>query len=195
MSVESIAIALHHSQAKGTAKIVLIGIANHDGDGGAWPSVATLAHYAGVDARNVQRALDKLVGLGEIRREVQAGGDQRVPDHRRPNRYHFLLRCPHNCDRTRQHKTRHHALVDLEMEGVAQTSPGGDSATGGVAQTSPKPSTKPTTTDDALERRVSNRASESRWAEDRCPGNWMDGTHQLGKFRKCIHCHEAPVSA
>jgi hypothetical protein len=129
MSVESIAIALHHSRAKGTAKLVLIGIANHDGDGGAWPSVATLAHYAGVDARNVQRAIDKLVALGEIRKDVQAGGDIRVPDHRRPNRYRFLLECPHNCDRTRNHRTRHRELIEpdpIDMRhGVAAAPPGG----------------------------------------------------------------------
>lgn len=195
MSVESIAIALHHSRSKGTAKIVLIGIANHDGDGGAWPSVATLARYAGVDARSVQRALDKLVGLHEIRREVQQGGDERVPDHRRPNRYRFLLACPYNCDRTKQHKTRHHDLLDPEIDGVTPVSPGDASVTGRVTPVSPKPSSNQTTTDDALERRVSNRASESSWAEDRCPGNWKDGTHQLGKFGKCLHCYEAPVTA
>jgi hypothetical protein len=161
VSVESLAIALHHSRAKGTAKLVLIGIANHDGDGGAWPSVATLAHYAAVDARNVQRALDKLVNLGEIRRDVQAGGDSRVPDHRRPNRYRFLLECPHNCDRTRQHRTRHHELVNLETEGVAPASPGGASAGGGVAPASPKPSTNQTTTADHPERRVSKRANSA----------------------------------
>lgn len=170
MSVESLAIALHHSQAKGSAKLVLIGIANHDGDGGAWPSVATLAHYAGVDARNVQRALDKLVTLGEIRREVQAGGDIRVPDHRRPNRYHFLLRCPHNCDRTRNHKTRH-TLSAFAEEGVTPASPGDGSATGGVAPASPKPSSNQTTTDENSKRYVGKRAREDapcghRWIKD-----------------------------
>lgn len=159
MSVESLAIALHHSRASGTAKIVLIGIANHDGDGGAWPSVATLAHYARVDARSVQRALDKLVGLGEIRRDVQAGGDSRVPDHRRPNRYRFLLECPHNCDRTRQHRTRHHELVSTEPEGVTLASPGDTGVTGGVTLASPKPSMNQTTREDHLERRVVKRAT------------------------------------
>jgi hypothetical protein len=160
VSVESLAIALHHSRAKGTAKLVLIGIANHDGDGGAWPSVATLAHYAGVDARNVQRALDRLVTLGEIRRDVQAGGDHRVPDHRRPNRYRFLLECPHTCDRTRNHRTRNRGMFEPDQDnmrnGVAPASPGDESATGGVAPASPKPSSNQTTTDDPLERRVSN---------------------------------------
>ena len=66
MSVESMAIALHHSRSKGTAKVVLLGIANHDGDGGAYPTVATLAKYANVSRANVQKALTKLESLGEI---------------------------------------------------------------------------------------------------------------------------------
>lgn len=161
MSVESIAIALHHSEAKGTAKLVLVGIANHDGDGGAWPSVATLAHYAGVDARSVQRAIDKLERLGEVRREVQAGGDLRVPDHRRPNRYHFLLRCPHTCDRTRNHRTRH-TLESFDSDPVTSVSPGDVSVTPPVTSVSPKPSLNQTTRDDQRKSSVGNRARARR---------------------------------
>jgi DNA-binding GntR family transcriptional regulator len=80
MSVESMAIALHHSRAKGTAKLVLIGIANHDGDGGAWPSVDTLAKYAGVHRRNVQRALQQLEELHEIEIVRNGGGDHSIAD-------------------------------------------------------------------------------------------------------------------
>ena len=64
MSVEAISLVLNHSKAKGTAKVVLIGIANHDGDGGSWPSHETLARYAQVDERNVRDAIKKLVDLG-----------------------------------------------------------------------------------------------------------------------------------
>lgn len=157
MSVESIAIALHHSRAKGTAKLVLIGIANHDGDGGAWPSVATLAAYAACDARSVQRALATLVNLGEVHREVQAGGDHRVPEHRRPNRYRFLLECPPQCDRTRNHRTsRHAAILDENLDRVTPVSPGDASVTGGVTPVSPKPSSNQTSTTEKKERRVSN---------------------------------------
>ncbi|MFD8769546.1 helix-turn-helix domain-containing protein [Microbacterium oxydans] len=104
MSVESIAVALHHSRATGAAKLVLIGIANHDGDGGAWPSVATLAKYAGVDPRSARRAVEQLEKLHEVKREIQAGGDRRTADHARPNLYRFLLRCPANCDRSSKHR-------------------------------------------------------------------------------------------
>lgn len=104
MSVEAIAIALHHSKAKGTAKLVLLGIANHDGDGGAWPSKSTLAKYANVDQRNVDRAIKTLVSLAEIRVGVSAGGRSNTPDYLRPNLYHFLVECPSYCDRSRQHR-------------------------------------------------------------------------------------------
>lgn len=191
MSVESLSIALHHSRATGTAKIVLIGIANHDGDGGAWPAVATLAKYANTTARNVQKALTRLEELGEIKRRIQGGGNWQTADHMRPNLYEFRLRCPASCDRTRSHRTRLHELVDP----LSVATPGVAGDTPPLSVATPEPSTNQTTTDDALERQVSNRASELRWAEDRCPGNWRDGTHQLGKFKKCLHCYEAPVSA
>jgi hypothetical protein len=104
VSVEHLTVVLNHSQATGTAKVVLMGIANHDGDGGAWPSIRTLTRYAGVDERNVRRALRHLVELGELRITVQRGGDSRVPDYRRPNRYDVLVRCPQECDRSPQHR-------------------------------------------------------------------------------------------
>jgi hypothetical protein len=135
MSFESVAIAMNHSKATGTARLVLIGIANHDGDGGAWPAVSTLQRYAGgVDKRNVQRAIDRLEELGEVRRIIQQGGDHSTADTRRPNLYRFLLRCPHDCDRTSNHRTLRTASVMLPDElstGVATAPPHGDSATRG----------------------------------------------------------------
>lgn len=124
MSIESISIALHHSRATGAAKLVLIGIANHDGDGGAWPSVATLSKYAGVTARNVQKAVDRLEALHEVRRFVQAGGDHRVAEHERPNRYQFLLTCPPDCDRTSRHRTHRQAAVELTIDPPSLATPG-----------------------------------------------------------------------
>lgn len=88
MSVEALAVVLHHSKAIGTAKLVLLGIANHQGDGGSWPSIATLARYANVIPRNVQKALGQLVAMGEV--EV----------HQRPGRstsYRVLVACPKGC--------------------------------------------------------------------------------------------------
>lgn len=159
MSVESLAAVLHHSRAKGTAKLVLVGIANHDGDGGAWPSVVTLAKYAGVDARSVQRAIAKLVGLGELRVAIQEGGTADVPDHRRPNRYHVLVACPPWCDRTAQHRdTRARHEAPLWIDRVTPASPGDTGVRGtgdtGVTQTIPTNHTTPgssSTTDRARE--------------------------------------------
>lgn len=104
MSIESIAICLHHSRATGTDKVVLLGIANHDGDGGAWPTVATLAKYANVSERNTQKSIERLVELGEIRKHLQRGGNSNTRADKRPNRYEILVRCPADCDGTSQHR-------------------------------------------------------------------------------------------
>ena len=104
MSVEALTVVLHHSKAKGTAKLVLLGIANHEGDGGSWPKVETLAKYANVDERSVQRSLARLVGSGELRIERRAGGNARTPDYRLRNLYRVSVVCPPWCDRTSNHR-------------------------------------------------------------------------------------------
>jgi hypothetical protein len=98
------AIVLHHSRSRGTDKVVLLGIANHDGDGGAWPTLATLARYANVDVRNVRAALRRLESAGEIRTHLNDGGTRRTPGHERPNRYEITICCPVECDRTSNHR-------------------------------------------------------------------------------------------
>lgn len=140
MSIESVAIALHHSRAKGTAALVLIGIANHDGDGGAWPTMATLAKYGRCTERNAQKAVAQLEALGEVRREMQAGGSANIPASQRPNLYRFLLRCPEGCDRTSAHRVR---PVDRSPNhGASEATPpvGGDTPppVGGDTQTIPR---------------------------------------------------------
>jgi hypothetical protein len=97
---------LHHSRSKGTDKLVLLGIANHYGDGGAWPTVATLARYANATERTVQRSLSNLVRLGELAIIRQGGGTQHMKDSERPNRYDVLVRCPQLCDGSTQHRMR-----------------------------------------------------------------------------------------
>lgn len=98
------AIALHHSRAKGSAKLILVGIANHDGDAGAMVGLARLATYGGVNVRQARKGLRTLEGLGEIRTHVQAGSLDYLEDHEQPNRYDFLLVCPAWCDRSKQHR-------------------------------------------------------------------------------------------
>ncbi len=106
MSVEAMAIVLNHSRAKGTDMVIMLGIANHDGDGGSWPSKATLARYAKVDERSIKRSLRKLEAMGELITHTQEGGTHRTPDAVRPNRYEITVRCPDECDRTTNHRIK-----------------------------------------------------------------------------------------
>jgi hypothetical protein len=144
------ALVLHHSRAKGTAKLVLLGIANHQGDGGAWPHVATLARYANVTERAVQDAIAKLVKAGELAVHAQAGGPRYMPDHARPNRYDVLVSCPITCDRTPNHRNRSYPQATLPLsdsdgsDPVKQTSPGeADFTPGGEADCTHNRPTQP----------------------------------------------------
>lgn len=147
MSIESIAVCLHHSKATGTDKVVLLGIANHDGDGGAWPTVATLAKYANVSERNTQRAIERLIEIGEIKRHMQQGGNASTRADKRPNRYEVLVRCPADCDGTPQHRN---GVSFVSERGVAGDMNGVTSVTerGGADDTLTilKPSIEPSLT-------------------------------------------------
>lgn len=139
-------VVLHHSAASGTDKLVLLGIANHDGDGGAWPAVATLAKYANVSERSVQRSLTALVERGEVRVIYRDGGTRSTREDRRPNRYEILVCCPESCDRTTQHKTRGDVGVtpsDQGSRGDAGDARGDVLGSSGVTPTSPEPSYEP----------------------------------------------------
>lgn len=130
MSVEAMALVLHHSRAQGTSKLVLLGIANHEGDGGAWPTVATLARYANVTERQVQTCIAKLVKLGELAVHRQGGGTRDMRADERPNLYRVQVACPWNCDHTTNHRPRKlgtdldHRLPMPVDNGVKHTSPG-----------------------------------------------------------------------
>jgi hypothetical protein len=151
MSVEAMAIVLHHSPSSGTDKVVLLGIANHDGDGGAWPSVATLAKYANVAERNVQSAIKRLEDSGQITRHFQDGGTRAMRNGQRPNRYVINLRCPAECDRSTNHKVPTDVPADRGDASVtpdASITPTGDGSitpTGdaSITQTIHEPSPEP----------------------------------------------------
>jgi hypothetical protein len=88
MSVEMISAVLNNSRADGRAKLVLIGIANHHGDNGAWPSISTLARYANASERSIKRDLQYLQEIGEISVEINGsdfGGQYKT------NKYWILL--------------------------------------------------------------------------------------------------------
>lgn len=119
MSIESMVAALHHSKAKGTAKLVLIGIANHSGDGGSFPAMATLARYAGVDIKNARNAVRKLEELGEIRTITNGGNLPDRPSNYQPNRYEVLVKCPVHCDGTMNHRDARKPILDEEISSGA----------------------------------------------------------------------------
>lgn len=151
------AIALHHSEATGSAKVVLLGIANHDGDGGSYPSVETLAKYARFkgwdaepldDSKEAKRAADKqrdnakksareavrkLEAMGEIEVIVNGGGSARTPHHERPNLHIIKLKCPANCDRSAQHR-----IVDAEVVDNSESDPRGHSPAPGPQPRTPR---------------------------------------------------------
>lgn len=126
---------LNHSRAVGTAKVVLLGIANHDGDGGAWPSIETLARYANVDPRSVKRAIRTLEELGEVVVHLNDGGTRSTRNDQRPNRYELTV--PRRDD-ARVTPSRGDADVP---DGVTPVSERGDAGVrNGVTPASPEPS-------------------------------------------------------
>lgn len=105
MGFRAVAAVLHHSQAKGTTKLVLLALANfHDdkGDNGAFPSQEMLARLSNCSVRNVQRCLHDLEQMGEIETVIH-GGKGKTFD-RQTNRYFIRLDCPDNCDASLNHR-------------------------------------------------------------------------------------------
>lgn len=189
MSVEAIALVLHHSRARGTAKLVLIGIANHDGDGGAWPSIATLSKYAGCSDRAVQRALRELIGLREVAVHRQAGGPREMRDTARPNRYDVLVQCPPTCDRTRHHKVTEPSpqpVQTLWTDGVTPASPGDTSVTP-PGDTSVTPRVTPVSPEPSLEPSLE---TDSALAVGETPGRASRPVDKYGR-QPCLRCGKA----
>lgn len=142
MSIETMSLVLNHSRAKGTAKVVLLGIANHDGDGGAWPSIATLMRYANVDRRTVQRSIAELVELGELVVGDQQGGTRETRSDRRPNLYTITV-SPRPEDGAASVSPRDGAasVSPRALDGAASvTGRGGVCVADGAASVPPEPS-------------------------------------------------------
>lgn len=143
-------IVLHHSRAIGTDKLVLLGIANHEGDGGAWPSLATLARYTNVNRRTVQRAIQQLEAMGELWIGDQQGGTHDADPRYRTNLYRITVRCPADCDGTTQHRVGDRgdsgatSVSPLTDPGVTSGASRGDiQRASGVTPMSPEPSLEP----------------------------------------------------
>jgi len=71
MSIQVMQAVWQHSKAEGRARLVLLAIADHQGEIGAWPSISTLAKMVNASDRSVQRDIQELVELGELTVEVQ----------------------------------------------------------------------------------------------------------------------------
>lgn len=183
MSVEALAIALHHSRAKGAAKLVLLGIANHDGDGGSWPSMATLARYAGVTPDQARKLVRKLEDLREVRVLRQEGGTQHTPDHMRPNLYEFKLTCPADCDGTTRHRNR--GTLPLPQFTGLSTPPADSLSPIGANTPTPYPDrraepslpTKQVHRESHVGNRARAKATHTTSQGKPCPGEMIDDRH------------------
>ena len=66
MSIQVMQAVWQHSKADGRARLVLLAIADRQGEIGAWPSLATIAKMVNASERSVQRDIDYLQNIGEL---------------------------------------------------------------------------------------------------------------------------------
>lgn len=71
MSIQVMQAVWQHSKSDGRARLVLLAIADHQGEIGAWPSIATLSKMVNASERSVQRDIQHLQNIGELKVEVQ----------------------------------------------------------------------------------------------------------------------------
>jgi len=137
MSISAVALALYHSKATYSDRLVLIAIANFEGEHGAWPAIETIGRLSGgINRRTVQRSIDSLIALGELREERREGFT---------NRYYVEITCPDECDRSANHRKNkgggvQTTPVQMPQGGVASTTKGGGvETTGGAVYRPPEP--------------------------------------------------------
>lgn len=130
MSISALTLALYHSKATYSTRLVLIAIANFEGEHGAYPSHETIGRLAGnLNRRTVQRAIDELVQSGELS-EVRRDGIT--------NLYKLSIACPDDCDRTTNHRKIKGG--GLQTAGDTETaSRGGFQTAGGAVSRPPEP--------------------------------------------------------
>ena len=71
MSIEIMNAVWRESKSDGRARLVLLAIADHQGEIGAWPSIKRLAMMVNSSERSVQRDIQHLQKIGELRVEFQ----------------------------------------------------------------------------------------------------------------------------
>lgn len=119
MSIAALTLSLYHSRATYSTRLVLVAIANFEGENGAYPSHDTIGRLAGgLNRRTVQRAIDELIDLGELT-EIRRDGIT--------NLYKVAISCPDECDRTSNHRKK--------KGGGAETAGGLETAGGSGVQT------------------------------------------------------------
>lgn len=72
MSIEIMNAVWRNSKSTGRARLVLLSIADHQGELGAWPSIETLAKMVNSSPRSVQRDIQDLIALGELQVEFRS---------------------------------------------------------------------------------------------------------------------------
>jgi len=108
VSIEVMNAVWRESKSDGRARLVLLAIADHQGELGAWPSLATLARMANASERSIQRDIDYLVSIGELEVHYQKA----------PTRNHYKSN-----------------LYLVKLPGVTNTAPGPTNTEGGVTNT------------------------------------------------------------
>jgi len=91
VSVKTMAWVWDHSRTEGTARLVLLAIADHAGHDGrdAYPSQDTIAQKCRVSVRTVRRAIGQAVALGELAVEEHGGVGSGAG--RKTHRYSFPM--------------------------------------------------------------------------------------------------------
>jgi len=67
MSLKAMNKVWEHSQSVGRQRLVLLAIADHQGEQGAWPSLDTIAKMCNASKRSVSRDISDLKMMGELR--------------------------------------------------------------------------------------------------------------------------------
>jgi predicted transcriptional regulator len=76
MGIQVMNAVWRNSKASGRQKLVLLAIADHQGELGAWPSIKTISTMANASERSVQRDIQQLVELGELIVETRSAPTQ-----------------------------------------------------------------------------------------------------------------------
>ena len=117
MAVEIMTAVWNHSKASPASKLVLLAIADHQGERGAWPSESTLARMTGMSERSVRRKIVELVELGELSVEVNAAP---APGRYKSNLYWVLVARVDNLGKGGQNEPQGWTESALRVDTVVQ---------------------------------------------------------------------------